>query len=471
MDTSVNQRSAAVEAMALEWPILEALNGGTPAMRAANKLYLPQWPNEHDDSYACRIDVATLFPAYQRTVSVMSGKPFSKQLTLSTETPAQIVNWSEDIDKEGVNLHAFCAEMFEEAFYGFAGILVEAPKPISGSGRAVTVADQKAAGVRPYFVRVKHNQIIGYRWKLENGARVLTQLRISESTSVEDGEYGEKCVERVRVLRPGEWEVLEKQTTAKKKEAWVQVEKGRSGLPFIPFVPIYGIRRGFMVGTPPLRDLAYMNVKHWQSQSDQDTILHVARVPILFAKMLGENALVVGANSAVKADDSTADIKYVEHSGKAIEAGEKSLTKLEEQMIQAGAEFITANPGVRTATEDNNDAEGNKCDLQRMAENFEDSLDQALWMMAQYASLDKGGKVSLFKDYAASNLTDASAQLVLAMNSQRLLTRKTTITEMQRRNVLSPDIKPEDELSAVDEEGPAPGTLTDDDDDDEPDDE
>jgi hypothetical protein len=36
-----------------------------------------------------------------------------------------------------------------------------------------------------------------------------------------------------------------------------------------------------MMGISPLRDLAYLNVKHWQSQSDQDTILHVARVPIL----------------------------------------------------------------------------------------------------------------------------------------------------------------------------------------------
>jgi hypothetical protein len=49
---------------------------------------------------------------------------------------------------------------------------------------------------------------------------------------------------------------------------------------YIPFVPLYGWRR-LHVGISPLRDLAYLNVKHWQSQSDQDTILHVARVPIL----------------------------------------------------------------------------------------------------------------------------------------------------------------------------------------------
>jgi hypothetical protein len=50
---------------------------------------------------------------------------------------------------------------------------------------------------------------------------------------------------------------------------------------YIPFVPLYGTRLAFMMGISPLRDVAYLNVKHWQSQSDQDTILHVARVPIL----------------------------------------------------------------------------------------------------------------------------------------------------------------------------------------------
>jgi hypothetical protein len=41
------------------------------------------------------------------------------------------------------------------------------------------------------------------------------------------------------------------------------------------------LRCAFGDGEPPLLDLAYLNVKHWQSQSDQDNILHIARVPIL----------------------------------------------------------------------------------------------------------------------------------------------------------------------------------------------
>jgi hypothetical protein len=71
-------------------------------------------------------------------------------------------------------------------------------------------------------------------------------------------------------------------------------------------------------------------------------------------------------------------------------------------MIQAGAELLVKKPGQRTATESANDAEANKCDLQRIVEDFEDSLDQALQMMADYAKLGKGGNVTLFKDFGAA---------------------------------------------------------------------
>jgi len=463
MATQVNERSNDVTKMGEQWPVIEALMGGTPAMRAAGKMLLPKWPNEEEESYDARLATATLFPAYRRTVSVMAGKPFSKELILSKDAPPEIVEWSADIDKQGVNLHAFAAEMFLESFYGFCGILVETPKAITGAnGGPPTVEDQKKAGIRPYWLRIPHNQILGWRTKLVNGKLQLTQLRIAEAASEDDGDFGEKQVERVRVLTPGAFSVYEKKKDTAGKESWVVVDEGTTGLDFIPFVPVYGFRKAFMIGEPPLRELAFLNVKHWQSQSDQDTILHVARVPILFIKMFGENAkITVGASAAIKADHPEADAKFVEHTGASITAGKESLQDLEAQMIQAGAELLVAKPGNRTATEDENDAEGNKCDLQRMAEGFEDALDLALIYTAKYANLTTSGNVSLFKDYGARSLSDASAQLIVAMQQAGLITKETALREQQRRGVLSPDIDPEVELAKANEEGPALGTMTD----------
>lgn len=466
MTIAVDQKSTDVIVMGEHWPVIEALMGGTPAMRKAGERLLPKWPNEEDDSYDARLGTATLFPAYRRTVSVMAGKPFAKPLTLAKETPAQIVEWADDIDREGRNLHTFAAETFNEALaYGVCGILVESPKkPEPINGRVLTREEQIKAGMRPYFVRIKHEQILGWKLAIGNGGARLTQLRILESGVEDDGEFGQKCVERVRVLEPGSYRVFEKKKTAA-GEAWSVADQGKTDLDFIPYVPVYGFRKAFMIGEAPLVDLAYLNVKHYQSQSDQDTILHVARVPILFFKgMDDENKIAVGAGYALKTSAPDADGKYIEHTGQAISAGRQSLLDLEEQMIQTGAELLVKKPGHRSATESANDAEANKCDLQRITEGFEDSLDLALFYMAKYSSLDSGGHASLYKDFAAATLSEASATIINDMQSRGLLSKETTIKEQQRRGVLSSDIDPKKEIAAAEQEGPAPGTLTDGDD-------
>lgn len=461
MTLAVNDQSPEVRELAREWPMLEALLAGTSAMRAQGTALLPKWPAETDEAYRARLNTATLFPAYRRTVGVMSGKPFSKPLTL-TDADARIEKWAEDIDLQGVSLHSFAAEMFHGTIgLGVAGILVEYPR--TEPGRRMTVAERDRAGLRPYWVRIKHNQILGWKSAVVAGRLMLTQLRLLETHEEPDGPYGVKLVPQVRVLTPGAWEIWRQ--TGQNKE-WVLADSGTTTLREIPFVPLYGMRSAFMVGRPPLLDVAYLNVKHWQSQSDQDTILHVARVPILAAKGVPDDfELQVGAASAANLGDNPhAELAFVEHSGAAIEAGDKSLIALRDQMVQAGAELLVKREsGDVSATEAGNDAEANKSDLQRIAENYEDALEQALVYTAMYASIDvsRAGNVSLFSDYGAATLSDATAQLVVDLNSRGILSNETTIREMQRRGVISEDIKPEDELEKARQDGPKLGELTD----------
>jgi hypothetical protein len=439
--------------MRTDWCYTEALMAGTRAMRAGGKQFMPKWPNEEKEAYEARVCTATLLPAYRRTVSVMAGKPFSKELTVkasSDQLQAEWKPWLDDIDRNGVSLNVFASEMMQEIVaHGLAGIYVDVPRAVPGT--PVTVAAEREAGVRPYFVRVKHDQILG--WRLDDQGR-LAMLRIKECSEVEDGLYGTRMVDRVRVLTPGHWELHE----ATGADAYAIVDQGDTSLPVIPFVALYGERLAPMIGRPPLLDLAFLNVKHWQSQSDQDTILHVARVPILAMIGADENSqLVVGASAAVKLPLG-AEMKFVEHTGAAIAAGANSLNALEEQMVQTGAELLVQKPGQRTATEDANDAEGNKCDLQRITEALEDGLDQALVFAGLYVNKNPP-QVTLFKDFGAATLSDASAQLVLSLQQAGLITKETALREQQRRGVLSPDIDISVEVAAAEAEGPALGSL------------
>lgn len=461
MKTEADSLSAPVSAMRPAWDVIEPLVGGTLAMRAAGKRLLPKQPREDEEDYKYRLSVSTLFPAYTRTVSVMAAKPFSTSLTLQEDVPPQIIEWAQDIDREGASLHRFASEMFRESFYGLAGILVEAPKLPDTGGRTMTRAEQAAAGVRPYFVRVMHDQILGWRTGIVGGVRVLTQLRIREAATVPDGDYGEKDVVRVRVLEPGRFRVMEKQAGVSGQESWAEVDSGLTGLPQITFQPVYGQKLGFMRGKPPLEDLAHMNVQHWQDSSDQADGVRYSRKRMVVAIGVTEDSPMIAGSAYIMQLPPGADMKVIQGSADSVTVGRDELNALEQQMVQAGAELLVKKPGQRSATESENDAEGNKSDLQCMAENFEDSLDAALQMMADYANLGSGGHVSLYKDFGAATLSDASAQLLVGMAQAGQISDETLIEEMKRRGVLSPDITAAAEAERIEAQGPALGTIED----------
>jgi hypothetical protein len=438
MAKTVADVTDAVAAMQADWELARSLLGGTSAMRAAGTKFLPKWPSEEQKAYDNRLATAVLFPAYQRTVTTLTGKPFSKPVTVGEDVPSNVKDWLDDVDLQGRNLDAFAADLMQVGLgYGLGGILVDFP---TKSDDVRTVADERAAGLRPYMVEIKPWQVLGWMPSRKNGAWVLQQLRIMECVEEPDGPWGTVDVDQVRVLEPGKWATYRQN----EKKEWIPHKEGTTTIDFIPFVPVYGERTGFMLGKPPLIEVAHLNVAHWQSASDQQTILHVARVPILtvIGAEDGVNAagqpvpwkLEVGASSAVKLP-AGGDMKFVEHTGKAIEAGQKDLDALEERMRQAGAELLVLSPGKVTATQVATENAVGMCALQRIVQGLEDALDTALDYMAKWVKAEEGGHVTLFNDFGAATLAEASADLLLKANQAGKLSDESLHEEFQRRGI------------------------------------
>ena len=460
MAASVADKSEAVKAMEADWALAAALMGGTRAMREAKTTYLPKWPNEEQKSYETRLATATLYPAFQQTVETLTGKPFSKPLTIGEDVPAEIKTWCEDIDLEGRNLHVFAGDLMECALGpGLGGILVDYPK----ADGVRTLADERAAGLRPYMVHIHPGQILGWRASRRNGKWQLDQLRFMECVEEPDGEFGAMKVDQVRVLVPGGWQVWRKP----EKGDWVMHDFGATTLTYIPFVPIYGKRTGFMMGKPPMLELGHMNVKHWQSQSDQDTLLHVARVPILVRTGMQDSIaadgtpqrqeLVIGAGVAVDLPVN-ASLEYCEHTGNAIGAGKTSLDDLKDEMRQAGAEMLVVKPGNTTRIEAAGENIKGMCALQRVTLGLQDALNTALQYMADWVKLPSGGHVTIFNDFGALTL-DAAVTDLISLQQGSIISKETTFKEAQRRGTISADVDFKDEQARIEIEGPPLGTM------------
>lgn len=427
MSKTVASQSIAVAKAAESWPMLASLMGGTGAMRKAAKLFLPAWPAEDEDAYKERLRTSVLHPVFSKTVRVMAAKPFVQDAVIEPSLPAELTELEEDCDRQGSGLNEFFADRFIECLaYGLTGVLVD----YSGEGGR-TVADDKKAGARPYFCAYPCQSILGWRVGADGK---LSQLRLIENIVEDEGDFGEKAVQQVRVLTVGNWATYRKND----KDEWVIHKEGTTNLDCIPFVFFYGIKQGLGLGETPLLDLAYQNVEHWQSSSDQQCILHIARVPILFARGFGETAIKIGAGLAVKSDDQNADLKWVEHTGAAIAAGADSIQALEDRMLQAGAELLIKRAGSTTATQVISENEANRSTLENLVDEFESSAETCLMLAAKWRGATYTPEVEFFKDFAVG-ASDSDMTMILTAHKDGVLTPERVKSEMIRRNTLAPD--------------------------------
>jgi hypothetical protein len=334
--------------------------------------------------------------------------------------------------------------------YGLHGVLVDTPK----AEGVRTVADEKKAGIRPYFTHYPCTSILGWRAKKSADGMFLTQLRLKEEVTEPKDRFGEEIVEQVRVLEPGRWEVWRRSKAADgRKPAWEIVDSGATSIHVIPFVFFYGLREGFGIGRPPLLELAHMNIEHWQSSSDQQTILHVARVPILFAKKLGAKATIsVGAKAVTRSEDEKADLKYVEHGGEAIEAGRQSIHDLEDRMREIGAELLTERQGEVTAQQVNSEDEDNRSTMQKVAEEFEDSLEACLKLMAMWVGEKSEPEVEVYKDFSTADLFGKSGDLLMQAVDKKIVSKRTGRAQLKKTNVIPHDLDDDEEDALLEAE-------------------
>lgn len=453
---SVATKSSAYSGAEEVWSMVSSLLGGTNEMRRLGTLYMPKFPAETDEQYTYRLKTATLYPAYEHTVVVMAAKPYTRPITIPDDIDEQLKQWLDNLDREGRNVTSFMCEVSSVALaYGQSHVFIDSP-PSPRPG-VTSVQEERDAGIRPYMVLVKPTQMLGVKHK----GGMLTEVRFIEEALEDDGRYGEKTVKQIRVLTVGKCEIYRQMTDAGSVNAgaWELHESYVMTIDEIPFVTFYSRRTGFMISRPPMKELAYMNIKHWQSQSDQDALVHVVRVPLLTVSGVDPNfTLTLGSHSAVRLPTGAA-MAYVEHSGAAIGSGKVSLDDLKEEMRQAGAEMMVPRYGPqKTATEVGSEDGATKSELQRIVEDLEDSLALAVALMCKWAKVNQPkDRLIIFKEFGVLESGGASAPVVMQAVTSGILSKQSGYEELQRRGIINVGRTWEDENERLEDEGPPEG--------------
>ena len=446
--------SAAYDYMAPKWTMINTLLAGTSAMRAAGRIYLPQHPHESEPNYQDRLNTTTLLNMTELTLDALVGKPFSDEVK-TEDMPEQMEEFLEDVDLQGNNLHVFCRSWFREGLAkAFCHVLVDMPAITAPEGRERTRADDMDEGVRPYWTQISPENVLFMSYSNIAGAMVPDHIRIQEFRTERIG-YTEQTTRLIRVLEPGYWELLkEYQDPRTKKSVWRQEDFGYTGLNYIPWITFYANQEGPMYGKPPLEDLAYLNVAHWQSMSDQRNILTVARFPMLAVSGAhdtpNQDVMVIGPRQLLATRAENGKFYYVEHEGKAIQEGAKDLEKLEQDMAAYGAEFLRKRPGGQTATARALDSAESTSPLQDMTLRFIDAVNTAMWMTADWMGIENfEGEVIITTDFGPEDIKDVDLRTLAEARRNRDISRKTFTDELKRRGALAETFDVEEDVEEM----------------------
>nr|DAT31959.1 MAG TPA: portal [Caudoviricetes sp.] len=441
----------------LKTRIIDDLLGGTLSMRAAGQKYLFKMPLENKDAYENRLNRSTLYPALSETLAQMCGRVFYSPINVSNVDKKIVEDILPDVDTEGNALDVFASQWFYAALaYGVSFVLVDYTK----TGDAKTKAEEKAIGARPYLVHIKPQNVLGIKYDRINGNKVMTQFRYKEFVTEEDGEFATKVVEQINVYEIGRVRKYKPQSDGNGKSSFIEIENievkaNGAPLTFIPIVPFITKKTGhFALGEPPLMELANLNIKHWQSQSDQDNLLNTARVPLLVRIGVTDDSTVKIGNSIVDLP-AGADLRYVEHTGSAIAAGQKSLNELETQMRVAGAKLLEKADMAMTESQARDEQNKEISALRLYANRFEDALDLVLEYVGVWLGIESKevGNVEISGNIDGNLDPNASMDSVIKLQSAGIISKQTTFEEAKRRGLISDNVNWEDEQARTDGEG------------------
>ena len=413
------------------WMLIEDLLGGTYQMRKRHRKYLPQEPRELDESYDNRLARSVCPPFYLRLERMLAGMLTRKPVRLN-ETSDEIRESLFNVDLQGNDLNVWTYETTRKMVrYGHVGVLVDAPA--SGNGR-------------PYWVTYTPRDILGFRTEMVDGQIKFTQLRLSEKVAIPDGEYGEKIIEQVRLLTPGNFQIYRKN----KNNKFTIFEEGTMDVDEIPFSVAYSNRINLLESRPPMADIAELNLKAYQIQSDLDNQLHISAVPMLafygFPQQSEEVTAGPGEAIAFPADGRA---EYIEPAGRSYEAQFKRLDNLSNQINELGlAAVLGQKLSAETAEAKRIDRSQGDSTMMVVAQQMQDMIDNCLVFHSKYTGTDAGSSF-VNRDFLSQRLDPQEIQALLQLYTAGSISQETLLKQLHEGEVLGDEFEVEEEIEAT----------------------
>ena len=455
-NNNIDYRHPAYNEFLPEWELIDDCVDGERKVKKKRQKYLPHPSTDHlnddpaSERYNAYLGRAAFLNATGRTLSGLLGIAFNKSPKIELKGAISCIE--SDADGEGQPLSQLIRDALNQNLKrGRAGVLTD----YTGSG----VQTEETKG-RPVLRLFSAKEIIN--WRVTSGKTSLVVVHYVEpEESEEDFKVvmtdcwielrligGNACSKRWRKTNNG----LESEEYVELKDA--------QGTPLkeLPWSWIGSANNDHTPDSPPLADIAYINIKHYQAEADIAEAAHTVGQPMVALTGLTDNwvnkhlpnGFVVGSRKGILLP-AGGDFKFGQPEDRNIII--TVAERREKQMAMLGAKLVERNTSARTATQAGDEAQTDNSVLSLCAGNVEQAINRALSFAVLFAG-GGDGKVELSKKYDISQLdSQGITALMAAVNSGgvRLID---FVRYQQRIGLIPAEDKPEDVLEQLEEQTP-----------------
>ncbi len=432
-------RTAAVLEQMKAWEIMKAVSQGTEYLRENSEAFLPLEPREDYTAYLSRVNRAVFSPYTQRLIRAATGLILRKPISLIGD-PYWTDVFAKDVDGCGSDLDEYARRSLICALtYGHSHTLVDFPAPTG----AKSLAEERSLNRRPYWIEVDPTNVYGWRLDREVNYGSLIQVRIGEKAVVPNGEFGESVYNQIRVIEPGQYRVYrqtEKQKTLEpysqggftgdfngppQQQEYELIESGDYSLDEIPLVTVYTGKTDTMTSKPPLLDIAYLNLAHFQRQADLIHSLHVASQPMLVLEGWDDQTkdMAISVNYAMATQPGN-KVYYVEPASSAFDAQSAEIQELEKQMASLGISTLSQQKFVAESADARRlDRVDTNSMLSMVSLDLEQKMQKAFNLSAKYLQLDPP-EIKISRDFDIERLIGQDITALTSLFDQKVIDKE-----------------------------------------------
>lgn len=495
--TDPNTPSGDYKAMVDYWQTADDLFRGAGAVRDAGQRYLPKWHNESWEQYRDRLRWAKYTNVYGDILNNLADKPFSEEVTL-VDSPAKYQTMVEDIDGQGNNLHNFAATFFKAAINSaidwiYVDYTQVNPNTVDANGRVrrKSVAEERRAGARPYWVRVSALEMIAVYSAVLNGVELFVHCRMIEVSTERDG-YDEVTVTRIREINRDpiynedgliiDYAAPTWTLHVSKDKTWEVEDSGTIDIGIIPIVPlIIGERIGNSWRIDPsMRDVADLQIDLYQQECGLQNARQLTAFPMLSADgvepemetytdddgntrtrpvpaPVGPRTVLYGGRSADGGQGGS--WKYVEFQGNSLRFLSEEIKSSVKELREIGRQPLTASSGNLTVVTTAFAAQKGNSAVKAWVLALKDALELAFRYSALWMNDEDGPSVNVYTDFEEGIGQDDGFEDVVTMRKEGDLSQETLWEEAKRRGRLSDEFtvdRERDRLEKEDQDKPSP---------------